>query len=130
MNASVPRELLTVLVDVGTDSVTATFGLGDAYDLDVAPDYFSYGFATVEHDGTPVKRFGVKFGPDKTTAHIYDMTNNTQANYDASHVTDRGTSVVVHFRDASLDTTTVTPLTGFASVEGKDVAIDVPVQVL
>lgn len=127
MNALVPREILIVLVEVGADGVTATFDLGDAYELDVAPDYFSYGFATVEHDGTPVKRFGVKFGPDKTTAHIYDMTNNTQANYNASHVTDRGTSVVVHFRDASLDTTTVAPVTGFALVEG--VAVDVSVQV-
>lgn len=109
MNALVPRELLTVFVDVGPDSVTATFDLGDAYELDVAPDYFSYGFATVEHDGTSVKRFGVKFSPDKTTAHIYDMTTNTQASYGASDVTDRGTLVVVHFRDTSLDTTTVAP---------------------
>lgn len=125
-----PRELVSVLVDVDERSVTVTFDLGDPYDVDVAPDYFMYGLVLVGDAGRVARRFGVKFGPDKTTAHIFDVASTTQSNYDASHVTDRGSSVVVHYVDAPLGVEVIDSVLGFASVEGEDVAVDVPGQIL
>lgn len=68
--------------------------------------------------------------PTETKAFIFEFESATQANYDAAFVDDRGSSVVVKFVDAALGVDSIGSLTGFATVEGEDVSIGVPVQIL
>jgi hypothetical protein len=119
-----------VLVSVEPSGITVTFDLGEPFDVDVPPDWFTYGLAVGNRDGGLAKHLVARFSPTLTAASVFDFASSTQANYDGSHVDDRGSSVVVRFRDASLAVGAIGSLTGFATVEGEDVALDVPVQLL
>jgi len=130
MTAPVPRELLNVLVDVDPAGVTATFDLGGPFDLDVPADWFTYGLEVVATDTGQLRHFGVRISPTETKAFVFDFESATQANYDASHITDRGTSIVARFPDASLHADTVRSLKGFGTIEGEDVSAEVPAQLL
>lgn len=131
MSAPVPRELLNVLVDVNqAGTITATSDLGDPFPLDLPAEWFTYGVALTDDRGALTKHFVARFSPTETKAFVYEFSNNTQANYDASHVQDHGTSVVASFPDASLGTGRLTSAAGFGTVEGEDVSADIPVQVL
>lgn len=130
MNTPQPRELLSVLVEVDDDNITARFDLGDPFSLDVPADWFTYGLTLANSSGGPVKQFGVRFSPTETKAFIFEFKSATQANYDAAYVDIRGSSVVVKFVDAALGVDSIGSLTGFGTVEGEDVSVDVPVQLL
>jgi hypothetical protein len=79
---------------------------------------------------TALKHFAVRFSPTETAAFIFDFSSATQANYDSSHVEDAGSSVVVRFPDSSLGTDTIGSVTAFGTVNGQDVSVAVPVQLL
>jgi hypothetical protein len=130
MSTPEPRELLLVLVEADSDTITATFDLGAPLPHDAPTEWFTYGLTLMGSEGGPVKQFGVRFSPTETKAFIFDFASTTQANYEASHVDDRGSSVVVRFVDAALGVDSIGSLSGFGTVEGKDVAVDVPVQLL
>lgn len=125
-----PRELVNVLVEVDANGIVATFDLGDPFPAEPVPEWFTYGIVLVGESGGVVKRFAVRFEQAKTAAYIADSPSATQANYDASHVDDKGTSVVVRFPDSSLGTDVVKSITGYGMVNGQDVSADVPVQLL
>ncbi|WP_139196429.1 MULTISPECIES: hypothetical protein [unclassified Curtobacterium] len=123
---------LNVLVDVDVDAngIVATFDLGDAFPAEPVANRFTYGIALVDESGALVKHFAVRFSPTQTAAFIFDFASATQANYDASHVDDAGTSVVVRFPDSSLGTDAVKSVTGIGTVNGENVSADIPVQLL
>lgn len=130
MTDPTPRVLVNVLVDVDANGIVATFDLGDPFSAEPAAEWFTYGIALVDNSGGLVKHFAVRFSPTQTAAFIFDFASATQANYDATHVDDAGASVVVRFPDSSLGTDNVKSITGFATVNGEDVSVDVPVQLL
>jgi hypothetical protein len=130
MPTPTPRELVNVLVDVDVDGIVATFDLGDALPAEPVAEWFTYGIALVDESGALVKHFAVRFSPTQTAAFMFDFASATQANYDASHVEDAGSLVIVRFPDSSLGTGTVKSITGFCTVSGEDVSVDVPVQLL
>jgi hypothetical protein len=125
-----PRELVNVLVEVDANGIVATFDLGDPFPAELVAEWFTYGIVLVGESGGVVKRFAVRFDQKKAAAYVEDFASATQANYDASHVDDKGTSVVVRFPDSSLGTDAVKSITGFGTVNGEDVSVDVPVQLL
>jgi len=131
MSAPVPRELLNVLVDVDrAGTITTTFDLGDPFPPDLPAEWFTHGVALTDDRDALTKHFVARLSPTETKAFVYEFSSNTEANYDASPVQDRGTSVVARFPDASLGTSRLTSAAGFGTVEGEDVSADVPVQVL
>ena len=85
MTTHTPRTVTSVLAEVGTDSVTITWGLGEPVDVgDV--EFFGYGIYYYDPTGNGGKRLGVRFG-DAITAWVFDNASATQANYEASSVT-------------------------------------------
>lgn len=95
---------------------------GGAFDLDVPADWFTYGLEVVAADTGQLRHFGVRFSATEAKA----FESATQANYDASHVTDRGTSIVARFPDTSLHVDAVRSLKGFGTIEGEVVSAEVP----
>lgn len=130
MSTLTPRELVNVLVEVDANGIVTTFDLGDPYPAEPVAEWFTYGIVLVGESGGVVKRFAVRFEQAKAAAYIADSPSATQANYDASHVDDKGTSVVVRSPDSSLGTDVVKSITGYGIVNGEDVSADVPVQLL
>jgi hypothetical protein len=128
MTNPTPRELVNVLVEVDANGTTiATFDLGDPFPSEPVAESFIYDIALVDESGALVKHFAARFSPTQTAAYIFDFASATQANYDSSHVEDAGSSVVVRFPDSSLGTNTLKSITGFGTVNGEDVSVDVPV---
>ncbi|MBF4632729.1 hypothetical protein ITJ42_16030, partial [Clavibacter michiganensis subsp. phaseoli] len=125
-----PRELLAVLVDVDERSVAATFHLGDPIEKGAGAESFTYGLAVAGRDGGATKHFAVRLSGDQRSAFVFDFNSNTQANYNGSHVDVHDTSIVVRFPDATLGLHWSGSLTGFSTVEGDDVTVEAPVQVL
>ncbi len=130
MSTPAPRELLAVLVDVDQRSVATTFPLGDRIELGAGAVWFTYGLAIAGRDGSATKHFAVRLSGDQRSAFVFDFDSNTQANYDGSHVDVYDTSVVARFPDTTLGLNWAGSLTGFGTVEGDDVTVDAPVQVL
>jgi hypothetical protein len=130
MSSPTLRELLAVLVDVDERSVATTFHLGDAIERGAGADWFTYGLAVAGRDGGATKHFAVRLSGDKRTAFVFDFNSNTQANYDGSHVDVHETSIVARFPDATLGLNWAGSLMGFSTVEGDDVTVEAPVQVL
>lgn len=131
MSTRTPRELLNVLVETdGNGTTIATFDLGEPFPAEPVAEWFTYGIALVDERDALLKHFAVRFSPTQTAAFIFDFPSATQANYDASHVEDTGSSVVVRFPDSSLGTDTIGSVTGFWTVNGEDVSVAVPVQLL
>jgi hypothetical protein len=77
-----------------------------------------------------VKHFGVRPSEQETKAFAFEFESATQANYDATHVTDRGASLVARFLDSSLGVDAIGAVTEFTTIDGEDVAADVTVQLL
>ncbi|PPG40996.1 hypothetical protein [Rathayibacter sp. AY2B5] len=77
-----------------------------------------------------MKHFGVRLSEQETKAFVFEFESATQANYDVTHVTDRGASLVARFPDSSLGVDAIGTVTGFATIEGEDVAAGVPAQLL
>lgn len=125
-----PRELVLALVEIEHGGVAITFDLGDPFDLDVAADWVTYGLEVTAGQGTLVKHFGVRFSPAETKAFVFDFPSTTQANYDSTHVENRGTSVVARLPDSTLATDADGLLSAFRTIEGDDTSVDVPVQLL
>jgi hypothetical protein len=125
---SMARELLKTLVQVEVDTVTVTYALGK--EVPGAVEWASYGVKLFGPGGVGGKEFGVRFGPDKVSAYIFDFPSATQSNYDATCVDASESSIVVRFRDASLGIPSVGSSSGWSAVNGKDSATDVPVVVL
>ena len=70
MTTHTPRTVTSVLAEVGTDSVTITWGLGEPVDVgDV--EFFGYGIYYYDPTGNGGKRLGVRFG-DAITAWVFD----------------------------------------------------------
>ncbi|PPH95176.1 hypothetical protein C5C95_16935 [Rathayibacter sp. AY1B7] len=130
MSIPTPRELLAVHVAVDPSGITATFTLGDPIGPGQPAEWFTYGIELTGADGALVKHFGVRLSDKETKAFVFEFESATQANYDATHVTDRGASLVARFPDSSLGVGTIRSVTGFATIEGEDVAAGVPVQLL
>ncbi|MBF4622605.1 hypothetical protein [Clavibacter sp. VKM Ac-2542] len=130
MSTPSPRELLAVLVDVDERGVAATFHLGERIELSDGAEWFTYGLAVAGRDGGASKHFAVRLSSDQRSAFVFDFSSNTQANYDGSQVDVLETSVVARFPDASLGLNWAGSLAGFSTIEGDDVTVEAPVQVL
>jgi hypothetical protein len=125
-----PRELLAVLVHTDANGITATFHLGEESAPSVGAEWFTYGLAVSGSDGATTKHFIARLSPTERKALVFEFESSTQANYDASHVDVHETSVVARFPDASLGLNWDGSLTGFSTIEGDDVTVEAPVQVL
>lgn len=130
MPSITPRELINVLVAVEHEGVVATFDLDDPFPALPAAEWFTYGIAVRDDKGALLKHFGVRFSPTQTAAFVFDFPSATQANYDASHIEDGGSGIVVRFPDSSLGLVDAGSVSGFGTVNGTDVSDNVPVQVL
>ncbi|PPF16855.1 hypothetical protein C5B92_10910 [Rathayibacter sp. AY1A4] len=130
MSTPTPRELLAVHVAVDPSGITATFTLGDPIGPGQPAEWFTYGIELTGADGALVKHFGVRLSEQETKAFVFEFESATQANYDATHVTDRGASLVARVPDSSLGVDAIGTVTGFATIEGEDVAAGVAVQLL
>jgi hypothetical protein len=130
MRTPTPRELLAVHVAVSPTGITATFTLGDSLELPQPTEWFTYGIELTGADGATVKHFGVRLSEDETKALVFEFESSIQANYDATDVTDLGASLVARSPDSSLGADAIGSVTGFATVEGEDVAAGVPIQLL
>ncbi|MFJ8322077.1 hypothetical protein [Micrococcus luteus] len=128
MTTHTPRTVTSVLAEVGTDSVTITWGLGEPVDVgDV--EFFGYGIYYYDPTGNGGKRLGVRFG-DAITAWVFHNASATQANYEASSVTATKDAVTVHFHDASLGLDAVGTIAAYAHVNGHDTQAELPVTLL
>jgi len=125
-----PRELLAVLVEGDERTVAATVHLGDLIEKGAGAEWFTYGLAVTGRDGGATKHFAVRFSGDQRSAFVFDFDSNTQANYDGSNVDVHETSTVARFPDATLGLNWAGSLSGFSTVEGDDVTVEAPVQVL
>jgi hypothetical protein len=130
MTTPKPRELLAVFVDVDERSVAATFHLGDLIEKGAEAEWFTYGLAVAGRDGGATKHFAVRLSGEQRTSFVFDFDSNTQANYDGSHVDVHETSIVARFPDATLGLNWAGSLSGFSTIEGDDVTVEAPVQVL
>jgi hypothetical protein len=130
MSNPTPRELLAVLVHTDTNGITATFHLGEEIDPVVGAEWFTYGLSVSGSDGATIKHFVARLSLTERKALVFDFESSTQANYDASHVDVHETFVVARFLDASLGLNWDGSLTGFSTIEGDDVTVEAPVQVL
>ncbi|PPG90875.1 hypothetical protein C5C39_09755 [Rathayibacter sp. AY1F3] len=130
MSTPTPRELLAVHVATDPSGITATFTLGDPLELPQPAGWFTYGIELTGADGATVKHFGIRLSQAETKAFVFEFESATQANYDATHVTDRGASLVARFPDSSLGVDAIGSVTGFATIEGEGVATGVTVQLL
>ncbi len=127
MTDKLPREVTSVLVEEGRDSVTVTWGLGEP--VSSGFEYFGYGVDYYGADGNGGKRFGVRFR-ETTTAYVWDNASATQANYEADSVTVTPGSIVVHYRDADLGLKEIGTIAAFSQVDGNDQQVDLPVTLL
>ncbi len=128
MNTHTPRTVTSVVAEVGTDSITVTWGLGDRVPVDDV-EFFGYGVYYYDPTGNGGKRLGVRFG-DAITAWVFDNASATQANYAASSVTATNEALTVHFHDASLGLNEVGTIEAYAHVNGHDMQVDLPVTLL
>jgi hypothetical protein len=119
-----------MLVDVDERNVATTFHLGDPVERGAGAEWFTYGLAVAGRDGGASKHFAVRLSGDPRSAFVFDFNSNAQAHYDGSHVDVLETSVVTRFPDASLGLNWAGSLTGFSTIEGDDVTVEAPVQVL
>jgi hypothetical protein len=130
MNSPAPRELLAVLVDVDENGIAATFDLGERIELGSGAEWFTYGLAVAGRDGGAATHFAVRLSGDERRAFVFDFDNNTQTDHDGSHVDVHETSIVARFPAAFLRLDLARSLSGFSTVEGDDVTVEAPVQVL
>ncbi|PPF13689.1 hypothetical protein C5C41_16505 [Rathayibacter sp. AY1E9] len=130
MSTPTPRELLAVHVATDPSGITATFTLGDPLELPQSVGWLTYAIELTGADGATAKHFGVRLSEQETKAFVFEFESATQANYDATHVTDRGASLVARVPDSSLGVDAIGTVTGFATIEGEDVAAGVAVQLL
>lgn len=128
MTTHAPQRVTSVLAEVGTDSITVTWGLGEPVEVgDVG--FFGYGVYYYDPTGNGGKRLGVRFG-DETTAWVFDNATATQANYEAPSVTAANDAVTVHFQDASLGLDAVGTIEAYAHINGHDTQVNLPVTLL
>ncbi|RII95656.1 hypothetical protein DZF95_00250 [Clavibacter michiganensis] len=130
MSTPSPRELLAVLVDVDERGIATTFHLGDLIEHGNGAESFTYGLAVASWGGGTAKHFAVRLSGNQRHAFSFDFKNSTHTNYDRSHVDVYETSVVARFPDASLGLNWAGSLTGFSTIDGDDVTVEAPVQVL
>ncbi|BAJ73204.1 hypothetical protein MTES_0240 [Microbacterium testaceum StLB037] len=128
MTTHAPRTVTSVLSEVGIDSVSVTWGLGEPVHANDV-EFFGYGVYYYDPTGNGGKRLGVRFG-DATTAWVFDNASATQANYAASAVTATNEAVTAHFHDASLGLEAVGTIEAYAHVNGHDTQVDLPVTLL
>jgi len=128
MSSLLPRIVTSVLVEEGDGWVAVTWGLGDP--AGVGPiEYFGYGVDYYGPDGNGGKRFGVRFH-ETASAHIFDWTSSTQANYESDSITFGQDSIVVHYRDASIGLPEVGTIQAFSHVNGTDLQSALPVTLM
>ncbi|MFD4957133.1 hypothetical protein [Microbacterium sp. NPDC058389] len=119
-----PRYITSVLVEERDNSVIITWGLGDV--VPGGADHFEYGVDYYGPDGNGGKRFDVGFF-DEPSAHVFEWSSNTNANYDASSVVPIESGLVVFYRDASIGLPKVGTIQAYLSVHGQDVQTGFPV---
>jgi len=122
-----PRAVKSVLVEEAAGTVTVTWGLGDV--VAESAEYFGYGMDYYGTDGNGGKRFGVRFGSE-VTAHVFEWSSATQANYAADCVTVLPDSIVVSYPDAGIDLEAVGTIKAFSHINGDDAQTDIPVVLL
>jgi len=128
MTAVLPRLVTSVLVEEGEGWVSVTWGLGEAAAVDDV-DYFGYGVDYYGTDGNGGKRFGVRFG-GQASAHVFEWSSSTQANYEAESVTITEDAIVVHYRDAEIGLPAVGTIQAFSHVNGIDLQVGLPVTLM
>lgn len=126
MDALTPKEVTSVLVEERDGSVVVTWGLGDDAG---AGSYFGYEVYYYGTDGNGGKRFGVRFA-EKITAHVWDNSSSTQANYEADAVSVLAGAIVITYRDADIGLSEVGTIAACTHVDGRDMQVDLPVSLL
>lgn len=119
-----PRFVTSVFVEEHDGKVTVTWGLGELIPGDV--EYFGYGVDYYGMDGNGGKRYDVQFH-EKVSAHVFDWTSSTQANYDSTNVTPIESGLVVSYPDANIGLDKVGMIRAFSHINGQDLQTDLPV---
>jgi hypothetical protein len=127
MHQAQPRLVTSVLVEEAPDGVTVTWGLGDSIPGDV--EFFGYGVDYYDANASNGKRFGVRFGSEPT-AHVFEWSSATQANYTADSIAVTGDSIVVFYVDASIGVDELGQIEAFSHLNGQDVQTGLPVTLL
>lgn len=104
-----------------------TWGLGDIIPGDV--EYFGYGVDYYGPDGNGGKRFGVRFH-DEPSAHVFEWSSASQANYGPDSVTHDGDRLGVVYRDASIGLPEVGTIRAFSHINGHDMQTELAVGLL
>lgn len=122
------RELLKALLAVESDGVIVTFALGA--EVPAAVERVTYGVNVFGAGGIGGRVFAVTFGPGEISAHIWDVPDAAQTDFDASCVVATDSRIIVRFENASLGHLTVSGCSAFSAMNGRDVCTDVPVVLL
>ncbi len=107
--------------------MTVTWGLGDVVPGTV--EHFEYGVDYYGPDGNGGKRFDVTFH-EKVSAHVFEWSTATNANYGSDSVTVHDDRLVVFYRDADLGLPVVGTIRAYSSVNSEDVQTGLPVTLL
>lgn len=126
-HSNVPRYLTSVLVEEHNGSVTLHLGLGEVIPGPV--EYFGYGVDYYGIDGNVGKRYGVRFA-EVASAHVFEWSSSTQANYTDASVTPIQDALIVFYPDASIGLDEVGTIKAFSHVNGQDVQTELPVTLI
>ncbi len=127
MTQPLPRYVTSALVEEGPGWVTVTWGFGDVIPGEV--EYFGYGVDYFGLDGNGGKRFGVRFH-EKPSAHVFEWSGATEANYEPDSIAYDDDRLVVHYRDADIGLPEVGTIRGFSHLNGADVQTGLSVTML
>ncbi|MDQ0645603.1 hypothetical protein [Microbacterium murale] len=126
-NQPLPRYVTSALIEVEGGSITVTWGLGEVIPGEI--EYFGYGIDYYGVDGNGGKRYGVRFH-EQATAHVFEWSSATQANYTSASITHTDERIVVFYPDASIGLEDVGTIQAFSHVNGADIQTGIPVTLM
>ncbi|TCL79536.1 MULTISPECIES: hypothetical protein [unclassified Rathayibacter] len=130
MRAQGPRELLGVWVEILADDVAVMFELGERLPMQQPNGWFSYGLRVSNERGTFVQYFIARISAHETTAYTFEFATGTHVYYDPTRIKDRNSTLLAHFPGAALDLAQGGTITGFAVIDGNDVAENIRTHLL
>ncbi|MCJ1688474.1 hypothetical protein [Rathayibacter sp. VKM Ac-2927] len=125
-----PRELLGVWVEFEGADVNVMFELGDRLPMEQPDGWFSYGLRISNARGTFVKYFIARVTHDQATAYTFEFERGTHTYYDPNRIEFRGTVLLAHFPNSTLDLPPGGSIAGFAVIDGNDIAENIRTYVL
>lgn len=130
MRTQGPRELLGVWVEVIGADVAVMFELGDRLPMEQPDGWFSYGLRVSNARGTFVKYFIARISHDEATAYTFEFATGAHTYYDPNRIEYRDSILLARFPDSTLDLAPSGSITGFAVIDGNNIAENIPTHVL